>query len=97
MHFNSLILKYTLIRRARERTRLKKRSKIWSGRRKYSEWFHLVPLLRNEPQRFWEYFRMSEETFDYLVEMLDPELSPKLKGYGMSIISSGEKLAMTIR
>ena len=70
---------------------------IWKERRQYSEYFHLVPHLRNDPALFHNYYRMSKETFDYLLECIAPRLTKEPTPKHPDPISPGEKLSVTLR
>ena len=70
-------------------------SEIWKDRHLYSEYFHLVPQLRRNPARFWNYYRMSVPTFDYIHYKLAPILTRNPTT--TNPISAGERLTVTIR
>ena len=46
-------------------------------RKRYGECHHLMPQLREDTQKFTEYFRMSPSTFDYILSLLNEAIYKK--------------------
>lgn len=44
-------------------------------RRMESEYHKLFPLLKRSPSRFHSYLRMSQETFKYILERIEPKIT----------------------
>jgi hypothetical protein len=62
----------------------------------YGEFHHLYWQLRKYPERFFEYLRMSVETFDFILSRVSHRLQKQTTNYRQSI-SSAERLVVTIR
>ncbi|KAE8739562.1 hypothetical protein FOCC_FOCC014945, partial [Frankliniella occidentalis] len=55
-------------------------------------WFTLIPTMRaTDPDQFYDFFRVTPESFDILEEMVSPHLVKR------SCVSEGERLAITLR
>ena len=81
--------------------RQKRKRRHWvhpinQSRKQQGEFFTLYPLLRDDPERFYQYFRMQPEQFDYLHARLRPSLLSEGTNYRESI-DPEHKLAVTIR
>ena len=57
----------------------------------------IVNHLREDPKKFAEFFRLSWEQFDFLVELIKDDLSKKSWGVNLYPITPEEKLAITLR
>ena len=92
--FASSSLKYR-IQRARKKNKTKqgKRNKNLKRREK-SLYFTLIPELRSDPGEFFEYLRMSVDTFDYIHRKLEEVYRSHFR---KPIVSTGERLCVTIR
>lgn len=60
----------------------------------FGEWFTLVPTLRDDEEKFYNYFRMFPKDFDFLLKKVGPFLVKKSK---RKSICPGEMLAITLR
>lgn len=61
------------------------------------EFHHLFSELRNDPQKFHSYFRMSLLTFDYILKKISDKLMKKWTNFNLQPISPTERLAITLR
>ena len=61
------------------------------------EFHHLYTDLREHPDKFFNYMRMSVETFDYIVFMTYGSLSKKWRNCHGRPIMTEERLMLTIR
>ncbi|XP_077492071.1 uncharacterized protein LOC144102781 [Amblyomma americanum] len=78
------------------RRRRKPIRRLLRDRRQLGEYFTLVRDMRNgDGTDFFQYFRMSVERFDRLVELLRPLIEPRRST--VVSLSAGEKLAFTLR
>lgn len=74
---------------------------IWvheiNQRREYlGEYSRLVQELRRHPQRFYMYFRMNEEKFEYIHSLIENDIRTKNTQFRRAICTR-EKLAVTLR
>lgn len=63
----------------------------------HGEFHHLFRELREDPVKFQEYFRMSMNTFDYLLEKIQHKLTKKWTNFILNPIMPTERLAVTLR
>lgn len=67
---------------------------IYENRRRQGHGYHLLQELRNDDEMFFNYTRMSVETFDYLLYLV----GPRLKKYSYRTpIPEMQRLALTLR
>lgn len=66
-------------------------------RKKLGEFFTLIKMLEEDPMRYFNYFRMSNEQFNQILDKIKPCLMPKYKHSRSNIISPEEKLVITLR
>lgn len=85
------------------RRRRKKREKrrMWVHptlklRKEHGEFHRLIQELRDHPDRFYTYFRMSPPLFDDLLEKVGPHIRRLDTNY-REAISPSERLAITLR
>lgn len=91
MLVESSILKYLII---------KKRKKYWvnplyARRGEESEYVRIFEELRQQPTKFFEYFRMSLSTFEYILKRIKPRIQ-KYCNF-RECIGPREKLTITLR
>ncbi|KAE8741664.1 hypothetical protein FOCC_FOCC012816, partial [Frankliniella occidentalis] len=68
---------------------------IYKERKAKGAWYHLLPSVRaHDPEKYYEFFRMTPEAFDRLLEMVGPYLK---KNSWREAISAGERLAIALR
>ena len=60
------------------------------------EYFTLYPELREYPEKFLRWFRMSTEQFDFLLQELTPSLQKQNNNYRASVCPE-ERLVVTLR
>lgn len=65
-------------------------------RKAYGEYHHLYKHLRKYPERFFQYLRMSIDTFDLLLNKIRTGIVKKTTNFGKPI-STEERLVITIR
>jgi hypothetical protein len=65
-------------------------------RRKEGEFHTLYPLLRNDEERFFLYFRMNFECFDELLNLIKDDIQKQCTNYRESI-EPVERLTVTLR
>lgn len=65
-------------------------------RKAYGEFHHLYKQLRKYPERFFQYLRMSINTFDLLLNKIKTSIGKKTTNFGKPI-STEERLVVTIR
>ena len=87
-----------LIIRRKHRRRRKKRQ-LWihplmSERLTSGHYYNLMPGLRNDNKEFFDYFRMSPNTFDSLLSLLEVHIV-KQESYMRPSIPTEEKLVLT--
>ncbi|XP_058839521.1 uncharacterized protein LOC131695000 [Topomyia yanbarensis] len=70
---------------------------INQDRRKYGEFYHLYPQLREHPDKFYNYLRMTIPTFDYILDIVDRKLMKMWTNFIKTPITPCEKLVITIR
>jgi hypothetical protein len=90
----------TIIFRRRQR-RKQKRCRLWISeinrkRRDFGIFHHLHPDLRNDEKKFYNFFRMSEELFAILLDLVGPEISKRDTNY-RKCITAEERLAICLR
>ena len=95
MDVNTLIL-YWYYRRYKRRKRIHWVHPILRQRESFGAFHTLISSLREDDSKFYTYFRMSIDTFDYLLHKLDTDLK-KQDTNMRNAISPKEKLAITIR
>jgi len=65
------------------------------GRRLYGAWYSLIPVIREfDQEEYFKFFRMTPESFDWLLEKVRPILTKRSL---REAISAGERLAVTLR
>lgn len=99
----SSVKKYLLLENSRLPRLLFKRKKrrkavheVNKMRYVYGEFHQLYPQLRQDSARFFEFLRMSIETFDYILTKIKDRLRKKITNF-KSPVSPEEKLYVTIR
>ena len=70
---------------------------INQSRGENGEFHHLFCELRRDPVRFHQYFRMSIDTFDYLLDQIQHKLVKKWTNFNLNPIMPAERLAVTMR
>lgn len=65
-------------------------------RNEYGEFHHLYKQLKKYPERFFQYMRMSVETFDLLLQKVERNIEKLTTNFGKPI-SSEERLVVTVR
>lgn len=97
MDVNTLIL-YWYYRRSKKRKtrRIHWVHPILRQRQSVGGFYTLMSSLREDDTKFYTYFRMSKDTFDFLLQRLDTDLR-KQDTCMRKAISPEEKLAITIR
>nr|CAH7763600.1 unnamed protein product [Callosobruchus chinensis] len=91
--FNSSLTKWYFIQNRRKKTvhpLNKKRSQ-------FGEFHHLFNDLRIDNQRFFEYMRMSIDTFDYIIEKIGHKVNITWKNCHSQPITIEERLMLTLR
>lgn len=88
------------IRRKREERKREKKRKYWvhpilQERTHLGEFHHLHNKLREDSDKFFEYYRMSAETFHYILDGICPSIS-KWSNF-REVVSPEERLAVTLR
>ncbi|XP_055913145.1 uncharacterized protein LOC129946823 [Eupeodes corollae] len=68
-----------------------------ANRKIEGEYVSLIRLLEKYPEKFFTYFRMSKETFDYILSLVKNNLVAKLTSFRNDIICAKEKLVITLR
>ena len=68
---------------------------IYEEREKSGEFHTLFPKLLESPKKFYEYFRMSPETYYYVLNRIKPHIEKK--NNFRKCISAEERLALTLR
>lgn len=63
----------------------------------FGEYHHLFPLLRQHPDKFYQYTRMEISTFDYLLEKVSPLCQKNWCNLHKSPIRAEERLVITLR
>ena len=63
----------------------------------FGEYHHLFPILRNHPEKFQQYTRMSTSTFIYIHSQIAKELEKDWCNLHQQPILSEEQLVITIR
>ncbi|KAJ8911200.1 hypothetical protein NQ315_004420 [Exocentrus adspersus] len=63
----------------------------------HGEFHHLYSQLREHPEKFKSYFRMSISTFDYILEGIKLKLLKKWTNCNQNPINPNERLAVTLR
>lgn len=95
MDVNSLAIIYWYYRRQRRRKRLWL-NPIVQRRSTVGAFTTLMQQLRNDPQKFFNYFRMTIPTFDNLLKKVEKDLTKRDTNMRKSI-KPEEKLAICIR
>lgn len=68
---------------------------IFQDHEMFGAWFTLIPTLRaTDPEGFYNFMRMTVDTFDRLLELLGPCLQ---KSSNRKFVCPGEMLAITLR
>lgn len=70
---------------------------INQNRKVYGEYHHLFPLLRKYPKDFYEYTRMTVETFDYILYKIQPYCNKQWCNFHTCPIEMEERLVVTLR
>lgn len=85
-----------LMRRRRRRSRRTEWvNQIFLKREEHGEFHHLMDDLKKDPEKFFDYFRLSLNTFTYILESVKPELT-KHSNFRL-VISPEERLTVTLR
>lgn len=63
----------------------------------YGEYHHLFHELKIDGQKFFEYFRMEIETFNYILEKIEHRLLKDWCNYHQQEIFAEERLMLTLR
>ena len=66
-------------------------------RHAFGEFHHLYPDQRKHPQKFFEYMRMTIETFDYILSKISSAVNKKWCNCHARPIINEERLMVTIR
>lgn len=79
---------------------IRKRRRVWVNeifrkRKEFGEFQHIWQDLRNNEEKFFSYFRMKEETFNYILNVIKDNIT-KYCNF-RETISPRERLALTIR
>ena len=69
---------------------------ISSRRESLGEFHNLLDDLLKDEERFWRYFRMSSDTFKYILELIHTSINEQNKNFRRSI-SPEELLVVTLR
>lgn len=100
---NSVTKKLLLMENPRLRWLIRKKTTKRQGvhdlnknRATYGEYHHLYRQLRGDPVRFFQFLRMSVETFDYILDIIKHRLKKKTTNFKKPI-SPSERLYVTIR
>lgn len=91
-----LALLLYLRKRRRSKVRLMSIHPINKLRNVCGEYHHLMPQLRQDEQKFKEYFRMDTSTFDYLLDTCSGELLKETTNFRKPITPE-ERLVVTLR
>lgn len=77
----------------------KKRRQIWVNEifenHHLSEYFQLFEELKDQPRKFFEYYRMTHETYCYILKAIEEEITKQCNF--RECISPSEKLTVTLR
>ena len=63
----------------------------------YGEYHHLFPNLKNDNERFFQYMRMSQDTFNYIAEKVKYRLTKNWCNLHKQPILPEERLVITLR
>nr|CAI5833291.1 unnamed protein product [Callosobruchus analis] len=63
----------------------------------YGEFHHLFKNVRKDDERFFQYTRMSQNTFDYILQKVEPRLTKNWCNLHKQPILPEERLVITIR
>lgn len=66
-------------------------------RHKLGEYHNLFPQLKKYPDRFFQYTRMEYSTFEYILNLIHPQMVTKYTNFIKQPIEPGEKLVITLR
>lgn len=69
---------------------------ILQSREMLGEYHRLISELREHPDRFFTYFRMTPEIFDELLSLIEQSIQHRDTNYRKAI-TPGERLAITLR
>ena len=69
---------------------------LWKDREIYGEYHHLAKDLKNYPRKFKGYYRMTNETFEYLLQLVGPAIRKETTNFKKPI-SPAERLTITLR
>ena len=92
---DALLAIYYLRRRKRRRRRFWVHP-IIQKRQKYGEFHHLVRELESHPDKFKEYFRMTKQQFDSVVELIQDDIKKQDTNWRKAI-TPRERLAICLR
>lgn len=70
---------------------------INSDRVTNGEFHRLYTTLRENPNKFRQYFRMSPTTFDYILKLIEPKMNIRWSNFIRHPISAEERLMITVR
>ena len=92
-----VIALFLLWRRRRHYDRKHWMHPITAERESFGEYHTLMPILRqDEGSKFFEYYRMTQTTFDELLHILRPHIQKQDTTFRRSV-SAEERLAITLR
>lgn len=61
------------------------------------EFYHLYRQLKNYPDRYFDYLRMTQSTFRYILELIEPKIVKVYTNVHKQPISAEERLVITLR
>lgn len=70
---------------------------INKGRDRHGEYHHLFKQLKGDESRFFQYMRMTSETFKYILEKVEVSLTKTWCNWHKQPILPEERLVITIR
>lgn len=66
-------------------------------RTKHGEFYHLYQCLKCYPEKFYEYLRMSQPTFKYIFQLIEPRIEKVYTNIHKQPVSPEERLVVTLR
>ena len=94
---NSALKIWYLLQKADTRGRSCSVNLINKDRSTLGEFHHLYHQLRNDPEKFHAYFRMTIPTFDYILDKIQDRLLKKWTNFNRQPINPTERLVITLR
>ena len=91
-----LLLDSSLLLRSVKKTRAHNVHPLNRERRQFGEYHHLFCELKKDPTRFHEYTRMSLDTFQYILQKIEPRLLKNWCNLHDPILPE-ERLVITLR